>query len=94
MDLSHRYQPDLEVSYQRLEESTVIVHLGTGRIHHTNETGSRVWELLEQGRSLGEVLATLRGEFDAPAKQLEREVEDFVRKLEEEKMIQPAEQGA
>lgn len=94
MDLSYRYQPDTEVSYQRLEDATVIVHLGTGRIHHTNETGSRIWELLEEGRPLGEILGLLREEFETSPGQLEREVEEFIRQLSAEKMIQPVVEGA
>jgi len=91
---SSRYQADGEVSFQKLEDSTVIVHLGTGRIHHTNATGSRIWELLEQGRSLGEIVETLEKEFQAPAEQLQRETEGFVENLSAEKMIHLVGEGS
>lgn len=87
MDLSQRYQTEGEVAFQKLGEETVLVHLTTGRIHHTNITGSRIWELLEAGQSLGEIVATLRDEFDAPPGQLESEVEKFVEQLSGEKMV-------
>jgi hypothetical protein len=87
MNLSSRYEIDLEVSSQRLKDATVIVHLATGKIHHTNETGSRIWELVEQGRSGAEILDTLESEFDAPRDQLERELEGFLEQLVAQKMI-------
>lgn len=90
MDLSQRYATDSEVSFQKLEDATVLVHLGSGRIHHTNVTGSRVWELLDQGQSVGDILRALEAEFDAEPDQLRREVETFIAQLETEKMIRPA----
>ena len=87
MDPSTRYQTDGEVSFQKLDDATVIVHLGTGRIHHTNHTGSRIWELLDAGRSLGEILETVGIEFAAPREQLRVEMEQFVEQLSAEKMI-------
>lgn len=89
MDFTKRYQTDGEVTFQRLEDATVLVHLGSGRIHHTNLTGSRIWELLEAGKSLDETLETLSAEFDAPHEQIRQEVTEFVELLEKEKMITP-----
>jgi hypothetical protein len=84
------YQVNPEVTFQRLGEETVLVHLGTGRIHHTNATGSRIWELLEEGRSVPEMLDILSSEFDVPADRLRGEVATFVEKLASEQMIQAA----
>ncbi len=87
MDDSRRYQVDAEVTFQKLGEETVIVHLGTGRIHHTNATGSRIWELLECGRSVPEIRDTLLREFEAPPAQLQQELESFLQQLSTENMI-------
>jgi hypothetical protein len=93
VDFSARYQADAEVTFQRLDEATVIVHLGTGRIHHTNLTGSRIWELLAEGRSLEDIYNTLLDEFDVPPEQLRSDLESFVQELSAEKMICNREQG-
>ena len=87
MNLSQRYRVDDQVSFQKLEDAIVLVHLGTGRIHHTNATGTRIWELLDEGRSAGEILETLRAEFNAPDEVLSSEVEKFVEQLTSEHMI-------
>ena len=87
MNDSMRFQTDTEVSFQRLGDETVLVHLGTGRIHHANATGSRIWELLEGGRSVEELLKILQDEFDAPPDRLQQEVAAFIEQLAAEKMI-------
>ena len=87
MEHSTRYQVDAEATFQRLGDETVIVHLGTGRIHHTNATGSRIWELLESGRSVAEIRDALLREFDVPPAQLQQELESFLQQLSTENMI-------
>ena len=94
MDLNMRFSIDSDVSFQKLEDATVIVHLATGRIHHTNATGSRIWELLASGQSLEETLQVLLQEFDGPADQLRREMVEFVEQLSKEKMIRVAGEAA
>ncbi len=87
MNETSRFRPDDEVTFQNLGEETVIVHLGTGRIHHTNPTGSRIWELLESGRSLGEIRQALLEEFDASPVELQQALDAFVAQLSAEQMI-------
>ncbi len=89
MNLSDHYEADEEVSSQKLDDATVIVHLSSGRIHHTNTTGSRIWELLEEGRTPAEILAQLEQEYQAPPDQLRREVEEFVERLVNERILRP-----
>ncbi len=83
-----RYRVDELVSRQKLEDATVLVHLGTGHIHHTNKTGTRIWELLEQGHSVAEILEMLGREFDVPPDRLRNEVQKFIDQLAAGKMIQ------
>ena len=94
MNDSIRYQTDTEVTFQKLGDETVIVHLGTGRIHHANATGSRIWELLEGGRSIEEVLKILQDEFEVPPEKLRQEVMGFIEQLASEKMIHSVADGA
>lgn len=94
MNPALRYNVHDDVTFQKLDDETVVVHLGTGRIHHTNPTGSRVWELLQEGRSLGEIIQTLASEFEASPADLERDVTDFLEVLEREKVVEYAGPGA
>jgi len=44
-------------------ESAVLVHLSSNQIYELNETGTRIWELLEQGHSSTEINDRLCAEF-------------------------------
>ena len=94
MNPARRYTVHDDVTFQKLDDETVVVHLGTGKIHHTNPTGSRVWELLQQGQSLGEIIQTLQAEFEASTAELERDVTEFLAELERENVVETAEPGA
>lgn len=94
MNPALRYNVHDDVTFQKLDDETVVVHLGTGKIHHTNPTGSRVWELLQQGRSLGQILQTLQSEFDTIPADLERDVAEFLELLERESVVEQAEPSA
>jgi len=56
-------RPEEDVIVRRMGESAVLVHLSTNQIYELNETGTRIWELLEQGRSSTEINDQLCAEF-------------------------------
>jgi hypothetical protein len=45
---------------------TVLLDTVRGRYHTLNEVGTRVWELLADGTTLDEIVATIRREYDVP----------------------------
>lgn len=88
-----KYVVDPEVTFQELGDETVLVHLGTGKIHHTNATGGRVWALLQEGLGTEEILGRLDGEFESTSEKLRADVEEFIQILATEKIIQNAGQA-
>ena len=78
---------DANVVSRRVEDTVVLVHLGTDRIYELNRTGGRFWELLENGSTLGEALVTLQDEFDVDREELEREAENLVAMLVSEEVV-------
>jgi len=62
--LARRIRQSAQVVSSRLGDAGVLVHLQTNRIFEVNATGLRIWELAGEGRTLGEIEDTLRGEFD------------------------------
>jgi Coenzyme PQQ synthesis protein D (PqqD) len=65
-----------------LSGDVVILHLKEGIYYELNETGARIWELIQQPCYLGTVLDTLLAEYEADAQQCEADllalVEDMV----------------
>src|SRR3954468_18362350 len=52
-----------DVIVRRMGETAVLVHLSTNQIYELNETGTRIWELLEQGDSSTKITDQLCAEF-------------------------------
>ena len=83
-----RIRQSAQVVSSRLGEAGVLVHLQTNRIFEVNATGLRIWELAGEGRALGEIEATLRGEFDVEPARLRTELMELVAELAREGLIE------
>jgi hypothetical protein len=85
--LSRRIRQSAQVVSSRLGDAGVLVHLQTNRIFEVNATGLRIWELAGQGRTLGEIEQTLRGEFDVEPGRLRSELLALVAELSREGLV-------
>jgi len=83
----HSPRPAADVVARRLGDSAVLVRLSTNRIYELNDTGARLWELLEQGASIDTAVATLVTEFAAPHDDIARDVDALIRDLTEHGLI-------
>jgi PqqD family protein of HPr-rel-A system len=80
MNDTYTIHPDVE--FRRLGEEMVLVHLSTNQVFELNNTGARVWELLESGAHTEEILERLSAEFDVEPEQLRRDVTRLLEELE------------
>jgi len=79
---STTWRRDAGLPFQRMEEEAIVVDPKTRAVHLLNETGARIWELLETARSVDELALALADEYEgAPLEALRREVEAFVSDL-------------
>ncbi len=70
-----------------LEGEAVLLDLASGTYFGLNVVGSRVWELISSGKSLGEVRAALLEEFEVDREVLERDLQDLLKQLLERGLI-------
>ncbi len=68
-------------------EATIILPDGS-YIKVLNETGSRIWELLDGSRGVKEIAAVIAGEYDTTAESAERDVREFVQELSRHRMLE------
>ena len=80
-------RPNPEVLAKRLDESTVLVDIGTNRIFELNESGTRVWELLDQGLNTDRIVQRLIDEFDVEDEQAAGDVKKLLSQLEAEGLL-------
>jgi hypothetical protein len=88
LDANVRPNPDLLSS--ELEGEAVILDLSSGVYFGLNEVGARIWELLQAGRDLRSVRATLLEEFDVPPSRCEADLLELVRRMAADGLVHVA----
>jgi hypothetical protein len=87
--LHYTVRPHPEVVGRRLDDSFVLVHLGTNHVMELNPSGARIWQLIEAGESLGRIAHTLSEEFSIASElSMEEQVIEFVKRLQRENLVQ------
>ena len=67
-------------------DAIVLVHVASNRIFELNESGARVWALVEGGASRDEICRRLRDEFGPDAK-LDADVDELLATLASQGLI-------
>jgi hypothetical protein len=76
-----RFSPADDVVFRNLGDETVILSIGSGLYFGLTPEGSRIWELLDQGRSLGAILEILITEYDVSAHEAKRDLDRLISEL-------------
>jgi Coenzyme PQQ synthesis protein D (PqqD) len=69
------------VLHQQLGEETVLLHLATERYYGLDEVGSRVWQLLQEHRTLDPIVGALLDEYDVDETTLRGDLERLLDEL-------------
>ncbi|MDQ6422371.1 PqqD family peptide modification chaperone [Paenibacillus sp. LHD-117] len=69
-------------------EPLSVLRLDIGKSYRFNEIGSRIWDLIREPLSVGEVVNKLLFEYDIDRMTCETEVFGFLAKLSKERLIQ------
>jgi Coenzyme PQQ synthesis protein D (PqqD) len=85
------YQIMDDVLARSLGDAVVLFQPETERLLTLNESGSRIWELLSERASTAQIIAQLCEEYAGPEHVIQQEVQEFLLKLERERLIRPQE---
>ena len=66
---------------------TVMMDPGAGKYYNIGEIGGRIWELLEQPATVGELIAALTKEYDVDEKQCAEDTVPFLESLVKKGLI-------
>ena len=87
-----QFQPCSSVVYTQLDGSeAALLDLETKRFYSLNETGSRIWHLLQEGMFPENIAETLQEEYDTDQKKAMICVLEFLEELAEQKLIKKRE---
>lgn len=76
-----------DVVFRELDSEAVLLNLETGIYFGLNKTGTRVWNLLGQHRSLQTVLETVTQEYQLPPSSLGNDILRFASQLCEKGLV-------
>jgi hypothetical protein len=77
-----------QVVYRTLaNEGGVLLHLESGAYHGLNDVGTLIWSLLEEGRTLDDLVAELGTQLNDPPADLAADTERFLADLRERDLL-------
>jgi hypothetical protein len=71
-----------------LGDEAAILNLKNTVYYGLNPVGARIWNLLQQPRTIGELLAALLDEYDVDASRCEADLLELLEKMRSEGLIQ------
>ena len=87
MNLADKPTIPPQVMARQVGDETVILDLAGGTYYGLDPVGARVWQLMSEGRTLGDICDTLLDEYDVARETLERDVLDLAEKLQAQNLI-------
>jgi hypothetical protein len=75
------------VAGEVIESEAVIINLGNGMIYTMDGVGARIWQMIEEGRSLNGISEALASEYSVPAAQALADIKGIARELLDEDLI-------
>lgn len=79
--------PATSLVARKIGEETILVNEKGDMLHTLNETGSFIWENIDGKRSIGDILALMREEFELPDEGPEVDVSRFIEELADKGIV-------
>ncbi|HWM93381.1 MAG TPA: PqqD family protein [Thermoanaerobaculia bacterium] len=76
------------VMFRDLDGEAVLLELGSGRYFGLNETGTRIWLLLQKHGSVETALRAMLDEYEVAEDRLRRELLSFVETLSSQRLVE------
>ncbi len=88
MDAAKKYKINKDdVTSRAIGDEEVVLNLENGFYYSLNEVGRGVWQLMNDGKTLGEIVKTLKETYQIPEARLEKDIDEIVQDLEKEGLI-------
>lgn len=90
MDLHEKVEISSQVIARKLGDELVILDLAGGSYFGLDAVGTRIWQLLREGKNPAEVCAVMVGEYDVSREELERDIIILLEELVARELIRSA----
>jgi len=95
LSLQSHFRPrEEEVASKVIDGEAIIINLANGVYYSMDKVGALVWDLLQAGHTLEEVIVGVTCRYDVTREQAESNVRDLVQELVQENLVVSTENGA
>lgn len=95
LNLHHCFRPqEEEVASKVIDGEAIIINLANGVYYSMDKVGALVWDRLQLGYTLDDVITDVTGAYDVQREQAESNLRDLVEELVQENLVVSTENGA
>ncbi len=80
--------PAPDQTFSALDGEAVILNIASGVYYGLNEVGARIWELIQEPRSFGELQDALLAEYDIQPEACAHELTKILRELKDAQLVE------
>lgn len=77
------------VLVQRAADQCILLDVDSGNYYALDEVSGRIWELCDGDHSVAAMVEAIRGEYEAPAEDVEADVLAFLDEMAGERLVTP-----
>ena len=82
-----------EIASKVIDGEAILINLATGVYYSMDKVGALVWDLLQPGYNVEEVISAVTSRYDVTREQAEVDVRDLVEELLQENLVASTENG-
>ena len=82
-----------EVASKVIDGEAIIINLANGVYYSIDKVGALVWDLLQAGHTLEQVIGAVTARYDVTREQAESDARELVGELVQENLVSPSENG-
>src|SRR5215470_1616580 len=83
-----------EIAAKVIDGEAIIINLANGIYYSMDKVGGLIWEMIEGGRTLEEMVAMILARYDVSQEQVKTDIEQLVNELLQENLVTAAENSA
>src|SRR5690242_2963279 len=82
-----------EIAAKVIDGEAIIINLANGIYYSMDKVGGLIWEMIEGGKTLEDMVATILAQYDVSPEQLKSDIEQLVNELLQENLVTAIENG-
>lgn len=88
MDPTTRIKRSDNVTFQKVAEEAILIHMDTGTYFSLNNIGTEFWEMFDGERTVGELAAEVAVKYDVDPQMVTDDLIELAQKLQEDGLIE------